>query len=95
MRWLLDTNVLIDAFAGRTDAVKAITIGRKADLEWIGYSAVTRLEALGFSGLTAADELGLRSLLGQYLAKRQSTRLLSSERSKSVNPCVSKYRMRW
>jgi predicted nucleic acid-binding protein len=66
MRWLLDTNVVIDAFAGRADAVKAITNGRKADLEWIGYSAVTRLEVLGFPGLTAADELGLRNLLGQF-----------------------------
>lgn len=66
MRWLLDTNVVIDAFAGRADAVKAITSGRKADLEWIGYSAVTRLEVLGFPGLTATDELGLRNLLGQF-----------------------------
>lgn len=65
MRWLLDTNVVIDAFAGRADAVKAITSGRKRDLEWIGYSAVTRLEVLGFPGLTPADELGLRNLLGQ------------------------------
>jgi predicted nucleic acid-binding protein len=66
MRWLLDTNVVIDAFAGRADAVKAIMSGRKADLEWIGYSAVTRLEVLGFPGLTPADELGLRNLLGQF-----------------------------
>ena len=54
MRWLLDTNV-IDAFAGRADAVRAITNARTAELDWIGYSAVTRLEALGFHGLTAGD----------------------------------------
>ena len=65
MRWLLDTNVLIDAFAGRADSVRAITNARTADLEWIGYSAVTRLEILGFAGLNAADELGLRNLLAQ------------------------------
>ncbi len=66
MRWLLDTNVVIDAFAGRADTVRAIASARTAALEWIGYSAVTRLEVLGFPGLTAADELGLRNLLGQF-----------------------------
>jgi len=66
MRWLLDTNVVIDAFAGRADAVRAITNARTAELDWIGYSAVTRLEALGFHGLTAGDELGLRNLLNQF-----------------------------
>jgi predicted nucleic acid-binding protein len=66
MRWLLDTNVVIDAFAGRPEAIKAITNARKSDLEWIGYSAITRLEVLGFLGLTAADEAGLRWLLAQF-----------------------------
>ncbi len=66
MRWLLDTNVGIDAFAGRADSVRAITSGRTANLEWIGYSAITRLELLGFPELNAADELGLRNLLGQF-----------------------------
>ena len=66
MRWLLDTNVLIDAFAGRADSVRAITSRRTANLEWIGYSAITRLEVLGFPELNAADELGLRNLLGQF-----------------------------
>jgi predicted nucleic acid-binding protein len=66
MRWLLDTNVVIDAFAGRPEAIKAITSARKLDLEWIGYSAITRLEVLGFPGLTAADEAGLRRLLAQF-----------------------------
>jgi predicted nucleic acid-binding protein len=66
MRWLLDTNVVIDAFAGRPEAIKAITSARKSDLEWIGYSAITRLEVLGFLGLTAADEARLRWLLAQF-----------------------------
>lgn len=66
MRWLLDTNAVIDAFAGRAEAVKAITTARTSDLEWIGYSAITRLEVLGFPELTAADEAGLRQLLAQF-----------------------------
>jgi predicted nucleic acid-binding protein len=66
MRWLLDTNVLLDAFAGRPEAAKAITSARTSDLEWIGYSAVTRLEVLGFPGLGAEDEAGLRQLLAQF-----------------------------
>ena len=66
MRWLLDTNILIDAFAGRSDAVEAITNARSSDLEWVGYSAITRLEALGFPELSAADEVGLRQLLAQF-----------------------------
>jgi hypothetical protein len=58
--------VLIDAFAGRPDSVRAITSARTAGLEWIGYSAITRLEVLGFPGLNAADEMGLRNLLVQF-----------------------------
>ncbi|TMP98147.1 MAG: type II toxin-antitoxin system VapC family toxin [Verrucomicrobia bacterium] len=65
MRWLLDTKLLIDAFAGRSDSVRAITSARTASLEWIGYSSITRLEVLGFPGLNAADEIGLRNLLAQ------------------------------
>ena len=66
MRWLLDTNVVIDAFAGRPEAINAIKSAREADLEWIGYSAITRLEVLGFPELTAADEAGLQQLLAQF-----------------------------
>ena len=66
MRWLVDTNVVIDAFAGRPEAVKAIAIARASRLEWIGYSSITRLEVLGFPELAAADEAGLRQLLAQF-----------------------------
>lgn len=66
MRWLLDTNVVIDSFAGRPEAIKAIASARKSDLEWIGYSSITRLEVLGFPGLAAADEAGLHRLLVQF-----------------------------
>ena len=66
MRWLLDTNVIIDAFAGRTDAVAALTKARLASPEWVGFSSITRLEILGFSALTTADDKGLRALLAEF-----------------------------
>ena len=66
MRWLLDTNVVIDAFAGLPEAAKAIKSARASDVEWIGYSAVTRLEVLGFPGLAEEDEVGLRQLLAEF-----------------------------
>jgi predicted nucleic acid-binding protein len=66
MRWLLDTNLVIDAFAGRSEAAKAIESARTSEVEWIGYSAITRLEVLGFPGLGAEDEAGLRQLLAQF-----------------------------
>lgn len=67
MRWLFDTNVFIDAFAGVPDAVTAIHHARDAKAEWIGISAITRLEVLGFAGLTAPDETGLRELLSEFV----------------------------
>ena len=66
MRWLLDTNILIDAFAGRSDALRTLDEARAQNVDWIGYSAVTRLEILGFSGLNAADERGLKDLLAEF-----------------------------
>ena len=66
MRWLLDTNIVIDAFAGQADAVKAIGAARSSNAEWVGFSSITRLEVLGFSGLGAADDKGLRELLAQF-----------------------------
>jgi predicted nucleic acid-binding protein len=66
MRWLLDTNVVIDTFAGRPEAIKIVTSARASDLEWIGYSAITRLEVLGFPGLAAVDKAGLGRLLAQF-----------------------------
>ena len=66
MRWLLDTNVLIDAFAGRLDAIRAMTAARSRGIEWVGYSAMTRLEVFGFAGLSATDEKGLRELLAEF-----------------------------
>ena len=66
MRWLLDTNVWIDAHAGKPDAGRVFAQARAAQGAWIGFSAMTKLEALGYSGLTAADGKALRELLAQF-----------------------------
>ena len=66
MRWLLDTNVWIDAHAGKADACQVFAQARAAQGAWAGFSAITKLEALGYSGLTAADEKALRELLAQF-----------------------------
>ncbi len=66
MRRLLDTNAVIDAFAGKPDAVNALTQARAAGVEWVGYSSMTRLEILGFAGLSVDDDRGLRDLLAEF-----------------------------
>ena len=66
MRWLFDTNVFIDAYAGEPRASKAILVAREKNPEWVGFSAMSRLEVLGCVGLTPADEVGLRRMLDQF-----------------------------
>src|ERR1041384_536263 len=66
MRWLLDTNVWLDAHAGRTDACRVFTNARAVQGAWFGFSAMTRLEVLGYSGLTAADGTASRAFLAQF-----------------------------
>lgn len=66
MRWLLDTNFLIDAFAGQPDAVRLLKKLPPQTPEWIGYSAITRIEILGFASLNQTDEEGLRDLLAEF-----------------------------
>ena len=66
MRWLLDTNVWIDAHAGKADACRVFDQARAAQRAWVGFSAITKLEVLGYSGLTAADDRSLRELLTQF-----------------------------
>lgn len=53
MRWLLDTNVWIDAMSGDAAAGQAL-LTAMAD-EWCGFSSMTRLEVLSHSGLSASD----------------------------------------
>jgi predicted nucleic acid-binding protein len=43
-----------------------MTAARSASIEWVGFSAITRLEVLGFRGLGSEDERGLRELLAQF-----------------------------
>ena len=66
MRWVLDTNVWIDAHAGKPDACRVFTQARATPGAWVGFSAMTKLEALGYSSLTAADDRALRELLAQF-----------------------------
>ena len=64
MRYLIDTNVWIDAIAGRLPADSFIRLTLQAD--WVGYSAITRLELFGFPGLKADEELKISSLLKNF-----------------------------
>jgi predicted nucleic acid-binding protein len=66
MRCLLDTNVWIDAHAGKPDAGRVFAQARATQGAWVGFSSITKLEALGYSGLTAADDKALRELLAQF-----------------------------
>src|SRR5215218_10328824 len=67
MRWLLDTNVWIDAHAGRADAGRVFTQAQATQGgAWLGFSSITKLEVLGFSGLSATDDKALRELLAQF-----------------------------
>lgn len=64
MRYLIDTNVWIDAIVGRLDADTFLRLTGQA--EWVGYSAITRLELFGFPGLTADEEHNISSLLKNF-----------------------------
>lgn len=60
MRYLLDTNILIEA-AGNTSL--AITALKQAVVsDWVGYSAITRLELFGYPNLTSDEETALDML---------------------------------
>ena len=61
VRYLIDTNVWIDAIAGRLDADSFLRLTVQAD--WVGYSAITRLELFGFPGLMADEEQKISQLL--------------------------------
>lgn len=63
MKYLLDTNVIIDAVGGCAPAIEAI---RKAvESEWVGYSAITRLECFGYPGLELEEERALMIVTGE------------------------------
>ena len=66
MRWLLDTNVWIDAHAGQPDAGRVFAKAQATQGAWLGFSSITKIEALGYAGLTTADDKSLRELLAQF-----------------------------
>ena len=65
MKYLLDTNVWIDAIAGRLPADTFLRFAVQA--EWAGYSAITRLELFGFPNLTKPEEEKLSELLKYFM----------------------------
>jgi hypothetical protein len=64
MKYLIDSNVWIDAVAGKLSADDFLNLLSQA--EWSGFSAVTRLELFGFPGLTNAEEIKLSTLLSRF-----------------------------
>lgn len=64
MRWVLDSNVWIEAAAGVPHAKRALA--KAAAIDWCGFSAISRLEVLGFPNLTPAEENGLLIMLSQF-----------------------------
>lgn len=63
MKYLLDTNLIIDAVAGCTPAMEALEMA--VGSEWVGYSAITRLELFGYPGLTLGEEEALKIVTGE------------------------------
>lgn len=57
MRYLLDTNLIIEAVGGTACAVSALKTA--VESEWVGYSAITRLELFGYPDLTGPEEQAL------------------------------------
>jgi predicted nucleic acid-binding protein len=66
MRWLLDSNVLIDALAGLPHGVRVLREARTRPGVVVVYSAITRIEVLGFPNLTQQEEAAARRLLNEF-----------------------------
>jgi len=66
MRWLLDSNVLIDALAGLPHGVRVLREARKRPEVLVIYSAITRIEVLGFPNLSEQEETAVRRLLNEF-----------------------------
>ncbi len=66
MRWLLDSNVLIDALAGLPHGVRVLQEARKRPDVSVIYSVISRIEALGFPNLSAQEEQAVRQLLNEF-----------------------------
>jgi predicted nucleic acid-binding protein len=63
MRYLLDTNIIIEAVANSSPATNALF--RAVQSEWCGYSAITRLEIFGYPDLTSTEEEALKTVVAE------------------------------
>ncbi len=64
MRWLLDSNVWIEAAAGLPCASRILA--QAATIDWCGFSSISRLEVLGFPNMTVTEESALLAILAQF-----------------------------
>ena len=64
MRYLIDTNVWIDALSGKLSS--SVFLKFTVQASWAGYSAITRLELLGYPGLKNEEELKINELLKAF-----------------------------
>jgi len=67
MRYLLDTNIIIEAVGGSAPAVEIFEKAVRSD--WVGYSSITRLEVFGYPDLTAEEEQALEVVIGEIEEK--------------------------
>ena len=63
MKYLLDTNIIIDAVGGCDPAIKVLE--QSVASEWVGYSAITRLELFGYPELDPKEESALECVVGE------------------------------
>lgn len=67
MRYLLDTNIIIEAVGGSAPAVEIFEKAVRSD--WVGYSSITRLELFGYPDLTSEEENVLEVVIGEIEEK--------------------------
>ncbi len=67
MRYLLDTNIIIEAVGGSAPAVEIFEKAVRSD--WVGYSSITRLELFGYPDLTSEEENALEVVIGEIEEK--------------------------
>jgi predicted nucleic acid-binding protein len=63
VKYLLDTNLIIEAVGGSAPAMNLLE--KAVYSEWVGYSAITRLELFGYPGLTPEEETALTEVCGE------------------------------
>ncbi len=63
VRFLLDTNLVIEAVAGDKRGVAALH--KAVESDWVGYSSITRLELFGYPDLTPDEESAISTILNE------------------------------